>query len=277
MPRIVAVEARGRGFSFDLEPGLPLLEAVRTGFAAEGFSSGVVEFGQLALAPIAYVTPALSKTPANAAFYSEIFRPAGITRVECGAMTFGLRDGASFFHCHALWREADGHASGGHILPEETIVAGPARVTALGLDGACFEAEPDPEINFKVFGPITMPRSTKTAGSRIIALRLRPNQDFSQTIEHVCRTYNIAYARLRGGVGSTIGARLENGIIIDNFATEVFIQHGRIAPGADGMPIAKIDVGVVDYTGQRAEGTLVRGDNPVLMTFELVIEEMLGP
>jgi len=68
-------------------------------------------------------------------------------------MTLGLRDGAPFFHCHGLWTEADGRASGGHMLPDETIVAEPFAVEAFGLDGAMFTAEPDPETNFKLFGP----------------------------------------------------------------------------------------------------------------------------
>ncbi len=34
--RIAFVEAKGRAFQFVLEPGVPLLEAVRRGFAAEG-------------------------------------------------------------------------------------------------------------------------------------------------------------------------------------------------------------------------------------------------
>ena len=49
-----------------------------------------------------------------------------MTRLKIGAMTFGQRDGAPFFHCHALWTEADGRAGGGHILPEETLVAEPS-------------------------------------------------------------------------------------------------------------------------------------------------------
>ena len=64
-----------------------------------------------ALGPFAYVMPALSKTGANAAFYSDTFRPSGVTRLKLGAMTLGERDGAPFFHCHGLWTEADGRAS----------------------------------------------------------------------------------------------------------------------------------------------------------------------
>ena len=115
--RIQWVEARGRAFSFTCEAGLPLLEAARRGFAEAGFAGGVLSLRAGALGPFAYVMPALSKTGANAAFYSDTFRPPGVTRLKLGAMTLGNRDGASFFHCHALWREADGRSSGGHILP----------------------------------------------------------------------------------------------------------------------------------------------------------------
>src|SRR6478609_5204886 len=121
--RIQWIEAHGRRFRMSLAAGLPLLEAVRRGFAAMGFTSGVVTVDGLVLGPFAYVMPALSKTPEHAAFYSDTFRPAGVTRVETGAMTFGMRDGAPFFHCHALWTEADGKVSGGHILPDDTVLA----------------------------------------------------------------------------------------------------------------------------------------------------------
>ena len=74
--RIQWVEARGRAFSFTLQAGLPLLEAARRGFAEAGFAGGVLSMRGGALGPFAYVMPALSKTGANAAFYSDTFRPA---------------------------------------------------------------------------------------------------------------------------------------------------------------------------------------------------------
>src|SRR5579864_4471820 len=106
--RIQWVEVRGRAFSFTLQAGLPLLEAARRGFAAAGFAGGTLNIKSGALGPFAYVMPALSRNGANAAFYSDTFRPAGVTRLKMGAMTLGTRDGAPFFHCHALWTEADG-------------------------------------------------------------------------------------------------------------------------------------------------------------------------
>lgn len=152
--RIQWAEGRGRAFTFTLEAGLPLLEAVRRGFAAAGFAGGALNIRAGALDPLAYVMPALSKTSANAAFYSDVFRPDGVARLKMGTMTLGVRDGAPFFHCHALWTEADGRSNGGHILPEEAVVAESFEVEAFGIDGAMFVAELDPETNFKLFGPI---------------------------------------------------------------------------------------------------------------------------
>lgn len=272
--RIQWVEARGRAFTFTLQAGLPLLEAARRGFAAEGFAGGVLNFRSGALGPFAYVMPALSKTGDNAAFYSDTFRPAGVTRTRLGSMTLGMRDGAPFYHCHGLWTEADGEASGGHMMPDDTMVAEPFEVEAFGVDGAVFMAEPDPETNFKLFGPVSAESTGARTTSRAFALRLRPNQDFAGCLEAFCRTHGIARAKIYGGVGSTIGARFIHGGITESFATELAIVAGTIAPGASGGLEAALDVALIDYTGGIAEGRLVRGDNPVLMTMELVLEAL---
>jgi predicted DNA-binding protein with PD1-like motif len=270
--RIQWAEARGRAFSVTLQAGLPLLEAARRGFAAGGFSGGVLRWTGGALGPFAYVMPALSKTPDHAAFYSDTFRPAGITRLKLATMTFGERDGAPFFHCHALWRQADGRIKGGHILPEETVVAEPFAVEAFGIDGAVFAAEPDPETNFKLFGPVPSAAKAAEATSRAFALRLRPNRDFAGALEAFCRERGIISAKLHGGVGSTIGARFADGRIVEPFATELAVSSGVIVSGASGALEAELDIALVDYEGGIAEGRLTRGDNPVLMTMELVLE-----
>lgn len=268
--RIQWVECGGRAFSLTLPVGTPLLEAVRSGFAAEGFVSGVVKLDGLKLSPFAYVMPALSKTPEHAAFYSETFRPEGGARIKVGAMTFGQRDGASFFHGHALWVEGDGKRSGGHILPDETTVAETITLQAVGLDGAVFAAEPDSETHFKLFGPVASGAGEVGAG-RFFALRVKPNVDFCGALEAFCAEHGIREAVIHGGVGSTIGARFVDGGTVENFATEVAITDGRVAAGAGGFE-ATIDVALVDYSGALASGRLLRGDNPVLMTFELVLE-----
>jgi hypothetical protein len=73
--RIQWVEARGRAFAFTLEAGLPLWEAARRGFAAEGFGGGTLNFGAGALGPFAYVMPALSRTGENRRFTATLFAP----------------------------------------------------------------------------------------------------------------------------------------------------------------------------------------------------------
>jgi predicted DNA-binding protein with PD1-like motif len=270
--RIQWAEARGRAFSFTLEAGPTLLEAARRGFAMEGFAGGTLNIKGGTLGPFGYVMPALSKTGENAAFYSDTFRPAGITRLKLATMTLGERDGAPFFHCHGLWTEADGRSSGGHMLPEETFVAEPFTAEAFGIDGAVFAAEPDPETRFKLFGPIPARSSGANAPSTAYALRLRPNQDFASSLEGFCRAQGITRARIRGGVGSTIGARFVGGAIIEPFATELAITSGSIALGKSEALEATLDVALIDYTGGIGEGRLIRGDNPVLMTMELVLE-----
>lgn len=268
--RIQWVEARGRAFSFTLEAGLPLLEAARRGFARQGFAGGTLSINGGALGPLAYVMPALPRTSEHAAYYSDTFRPAGVARLKTATMTFGKRDDAPFFHCHGFWREADGRAGGGHLLPEETVVAEPIEVEAFGLDGAIFTAEADPETNFKLFGPLAC-KSGGTGTRRAFALRLRPNQDFANALETFCRDRGIVSAKLRGGVGSIIGARFADGRIVEPFATEMAVRSGAIA-SRDGPPEAELDIALVDHSGGLSEGLLARGDNPVLMTMELVLE-----
>ena len=101
---------------------------------------------------------------------------------------------------------------------------------------------------------------------------MRPNQDVALCLEQFCRSHGIARAKVHGGVGSTIGARFTHGGVTEPFATELAVTAGTIAPAAAGALEAALDVALVDYTGGLAQGRLVRGDNPVLMTMELVLE-----
>lgn len=261
--RFVAIPCRGRALRLRLKAGERLLDAVAQGFAREGFESGVAELPALALAPFHYVMPAPARDAQHAAFYSDAFSPQGVARLHEGAMTFGVRDGAPFFHAHALWREADGKESGGHILPEATRLAEDAEIDAFGLDGARFEAVQDAETNFKLFEPVAAAANGRGA-VRALALRLRPNIPFLPTLDDIARGAGFGRWRARGGVGSLIGARFADGATHEAFATEVFLR-------ADTGPPR--EVGLVDMTGALHRGAIRRDDNPVLMTFELCLAE----
>jgi hypothetical protein len=272
-PRVLAVDCLGTEIAFTLEPGVNLLEGVRRAVEAAGFSAAAVDLEGGAFGPFTYVIPALSETPKHAAFYSEFRRPAGATPLTRGRMTFGSKDGEPWFHCHGFWT-VDGILTGGHVIPQETVVAEPIQARALCLSGAGFVAEHDPETNFQIFGPVSAELPPFATGTPAIAIRIRPHEDVATTFETLAATRGWARARIRGGVASTIGARFEGGGQVDNFATEVFVVDGQVAPGPDGRPVAAIDVALIDYTGALAEGRYVRGDNPVLMTFEAVLEKL---
>jgi predicted DNA-binding protein with PD1-like motif len=274
--RIEWIAARGRHVAFELTPGRRLLDAVREGFAAEGFTSGVLNLVGGALGPFAYVMPALSQTGLNAAYYSEIYRPPGSSRIHTGALTFGTRDGEPFFHCHAFWTEPDGHLRGGHVLPDSTEIAETIRTSGIGLYDCSFAVTPDPETNFSLFQPVPQDREADAAAPRVFALRMRPNQDLSVALEDFCRLRGIPAAMLHGGVGSIIGARFEDGSRVDPFATEMAICSGHIRAEAGSGLLSEVKVALVDLTGAVAEGRLVRGDNPILMTLELILEPEPG-
>ena len=274
--RVQWVAGNARPLEFTLEPGLNFIEAIRRPLGQAGGESAVLTLEGGAFGPFTYVVPAPAPTPEHAAFYSEFHRPPGISRLEDAAVTFGLRDGAGFLHCHGVWTGADGVRRGGHVIPDQTAVAEPIRARAWVLDGMKFEAQPDPETNFTLFGPVSGAGAAALPG-RFFAARFRPNQDICGALEDFCRDRGIASAVLRGGVASTIGAVFEDGSVVDSFATEMFIRNGSISPGIDGAPMAVLDVALVDHRGDLAEGRLTRGANPILMTLEVVIEALAIP
>ena len=271
--RLVVVEGRGKAVELALKAGERLVDAIARAFAEAGFSGGVVDVGGLMLDHFSYVMPALSKDGANAAFYSDVYRPHGVITLESGRMSFGRRDDAPFFHCHALWPEAAGQTHGGHILPDDVRLAEDQIVYAFGFDGGIFEANPDRETNFKLFGPVPLPQKLQHKSDLVpcYLMRLRPNQDFHGALEAFCSQHDLPDMRILGGVGSTIGGRFEDGSVFEPFATEVYVREGSIRRCSDDTYQAQVDVGYIDYTGQIARGPIKRGDSPVLMTFELLL------
>ena len=109
-------------------------------------------------------------------------------------------------------------------------------------------------------------------GRHALALRIAPNEDLCSALEAACRQHGISSARVRGGVGSTVGAVFDDGRRVEPFVTELLVRRGRVRPGADGQPVAEIDVSLVDHLGGMVDGRLERGANPVRVTFEGVLE-----
>ena len=152
------------------------------------------------------------------------------------------------------------------------MVAEPFAVEAFGIDGAVFVAEPDPETNFRLFGPVASAGYGPIPTSRAFALRLRPNQDFAGALEAFCRR-----ARYRARQDTRRRRQHNRRAFYRRTQRRAVRNRTRDPLGHDcawrgGTLEAELDVALVDYLGGLAEGRLMRGDNPVLMTMELVLE-----
>lgn len=268
--RFESLEGVGRTFEFILGPGLSLNAAIARQLSKTNLKAAALVLEGGAFAPFHYLMPALSSDGYHAAWYSETFSPAGETRLLNGNATFGERDRAPFIHCHALWVQQDGKRCAGHILAHETIISRPIRATAWGVEEVRMVSEPDEETAFTLFHPLPAAPLAATTGTRTVIARVAPNEDIIETVEAICRKHGFAGATLRGGVGSLIGARYADGSTVDDIATEVFVTQGFVAAHAAGT---HLEIAMVDTKGNITHGSLLRGENPVCITFELCLEE----
>jgi predicted DNA-binding protein with PD1-like motif len=255
-----------------LEAGLSLNAALTRGLVASGFSCGTLVFADAVLGPFTYVVPHPSPDTSHVAYFSPPRTPPGRTHVDIANATFGWRDGAPFVHCHGVWTEADGRRRGGHMMPHETIFAEAGSAHAWAFPDLAIRVEQDPETNFSLFRPV--PLAAQGPGRHALVARIRPNEDLCTAIETICVARGVTTATIRGSLGSLIGATFDNGKAVPDIATEVLVLAGIVSPDASGEPRAQIDMAVVDMRGEVHQGRLVRGENPVCITFELVLESI---
>jgi predicted DNA-binding protein with PD1-like motif len=268
--RIESHEGSCTALDITLAPGLTLNEALTRELVAAGFSSGTLVFADAVLGPFTYVVPHPAPDASHVAYFSPPRTPPGRTRVEIANATFGWRDEAPFVHCHGVWTEAEGHRRGGHMMPHETIFAEPGAARAWVFPDVAIRVEPDSETNFPLFRPVALSEPPRSA--RAIVARIRPNEDLCTAIEAICAGRGITEATIRGSLGSLIGAAFDNGDTVPDIATEVLVLSGSVSPDATGSPRARIDMAVVDMRGEVHQGILARGENPVCITFELILE-----
>jgi hypothetical protein len=281
-----------------LPTGLPLIEALSQALAAHGVSSAVLRLpdasGDLQLDPFAYVLPALSRDPAHAVYFSERHQAPGSVQVLAGAITVGRHGDQPWLHGHLDWIEigddgqpTTGQRRCGHVLPNEAmVVRADQPIEAWALEGAAFEVVPDEFTRFSLFKPQARAVSVAPGGAQgedntrpALAIRVPPNVDLCLALEAVCRERDITAATLRGGVGSTVGVVFDDGQgatrNVEPFVTETLVRQGRVftTDAASGGELrAEVDVTLIDYLGGHHSGRLARGRNPVLVTFELVLE-----
>ena len=275
--RIDSIASTAVPLSFTLEPGLTLREAIAGPLLAAGIVSASVRLDNVQLAPFHYVRPALSATPDHAAYYSEQFSSPAVRMVRANA-TFGSKDGAPFVHCHAWWEDAAGNCEGGHVLTDLSLIAAPVAAMAWGSRDVAMQVDYDPETNFSLFHPLACAApATATAVEkqrRSAVARIRPNQDLSHALEEICARHGFDHAVIRGSLGSIVGAVFDDGRIIPERATEILVENGRVDIDAAGTLMTTLDIFLIDIHGAVHRGRLARGCNPVLICFELVLEEV---
>lgn len=287
--RVAAQQVELEAFDLELPAHMTLMQAVAQ--SMQGIGAQCATFRMLGggFEPFSYVMPALAKTSAHAVYFSDTYPVEGAVRLETASVTFGQRDGKPWLHSHAIWIEASGRRSCGHLLPDDIQVNHPIQARGVAVRGATFTVCPDGETNFTLFVPLkSMARSVQTRAdvpsadkistsvqttrSNGYALRVAPNIDICTALETFCIERGITHAKIQGGVGSTVGAVFDDGRVVEPFVTELLIRNGEIFTDANGQTHAQLDVSMVDYKGGVSEGRLARGQNPVLVTFELALE-----
>lgn len=273
-PNVQFLPTRSQTVHVKIDAGQSLLASFAGLLAHYGCQSAVARLGQAEIFPAVYVMPALSVSPEHAVYYSDRHFPVGPIQIDGGAVTVGMRDGQPWIHCHASWQESDGTHHCGHLLPEESILACPMSVELTLLLDAGFEVCVDEHTHFSLFKPRPMAgveRDTNQADfQRGWCMRVAPNVDLCQALESFCSELADTPLKVLGGVGSTVGAVFDDGRVVEPFVTELLVESGQVLK-RDGQWLAELDVGLVDYMGGVHKGRLARGENPVLVTCELVL------
>jgi predicted DNA-binding protein with PD1-like motif len=258
--RIDAHPAIVRRTTLHLSAGSELLDALGAALDAEGCDGAAVVLSGLKLARFDYVGPDRSRDGKHAAWYSQTHSDAD-TGLAVATATLGRKDGAWFFHCHALWGIGRDAPMAGHLLPGAVMLAEDADVDAWLLTGARMEVSPDPETNFAFFQPRTV-----GAGGPARLVRIAAHEDLTEAIEQVCADAGIADATLIG-LGSFIGAGFEDAAPMHSPISEVVLLGGSCVTGGR----ARIEALCVDPEGGIFRGRLRPGFAPICVTFELLI------
>jgi predicted DNA-binding protein with PD1-like motif len=275
--RIESFRSRCERLEVALAPGLTLAEAIVRPLVAAGLRSAVLQIEGLLLEPLCCVMPGPADGPAHVAYFSAPRAGAGICCIEQANLTFGNGNNEPRLHCHASWVESNGARRGGHILLAESVVARPCVAAAWGFRDLGILAEPDPETNFPLLRPVALNAATPSgnaseirhpqSSSEAVLARIRPNEDFCTAVETLARRHGLRDAMVRGGLGSLVGACFTDGHVVTDHATEVFVRNGALRDG-----VAEIEMTVIDMQGLVHVGRLVRGENAVCITFDVVLE-----
>ncbi|MHA4848041.1 PCC domain-containing protein [Rhodococcus sp. MSC1_016] len=278
--RIDAYPTTLHPISVELPAGTPLLEALRQAVFEQGYSSAFGELRGGTFTSFDYYIPAVCQAGTSVATFSDPITGRSPATFMRGGLTIGLRDGEVFTHCHAQFVDADGIMRAGHLIPESVIVGAGVTADLYASRDVAMTVLPDTEINFSVFQPRpaapTKPAGTASGGLRSVVARVHPNIDIIEAIENLAEEHGFETAVIRGKIGSFVGATLVQGdqlVSAPGPAVEVMYLDGGIRRDETGSIRAELTCAAAAVDGNVYSGALVRGHNPIAMTFELALSE----
>ena len=105
---------------------------------------------------------------------------------------------------------------------------------------------------------------------RVATVRIGPNEDLVAGLEAAAEQLGFTQALVRSGLGSLIDVAFQDGARLEGPGFEIACMFGELGPQAAGVS------GVVgDPAGKVSAGRFLRGANPVCVTIEAVLEELL--
>ena len=113
---------------------------------------------------------------------------------------------------------------------------------------------------------------------RIAVLRIRPNEDLVTAVEAAARDHGVKNAVVRSAVGSLVDAALQAGdktIEVPGPGIEILTLSGELHSDAVGELRAELTGTIADGKAQVFGGRFRRGENPICITLELVLQEWL--
>ncbi len=116
---------------------------------------------------------------------------------------------------------------------------------------------------------------------RVVNARFFCNDDLVTGMEDICREHKIEQGVIKGGLGSLFKSSLEvmtdDGvprlIKVEGFAVEILSMNGHIRVNREGGPDVELFGMVANNAGEVFAGRFVKGESPVCITIEVMIQE----
>lgn len=232
--------------------------------ASKKWKGGCFFLQQAPVRHLSYFMPADAPDLEHVAWFSDEYQfEQG--QIDTLGMMAGLGEQGPYFHGHGAWSDAAGNSFIGHIIPEKTFLNAPITCHAIGFLDGNFCRRFDEETNFTLLFPEDHQAKQVSAHEEAILLKLAPNQDISHALVNITKELGWEKASFHG-VGSLQGTYTENDGNIEDHAVEFLITKAIVQN--EHSEIEVISVGKSQK--ERCTGTLIPGQNSILITAELI-------